>query len=456
MAHGQGVLDCCTRAFADSWAHAEETKPLLAGFIDAMVILEFSPDDEATVVLEGPGFAWLFGGGEADESSNFIFRADRHDRKKLIEACRAATVGGASMHVDVAWSAGSGCHADDENNFFETITSVEHVGSREQSKLLYFAIRDVSDRRSAEHGLARTRVSLALRAIFDEIFLLDLDTGANEPVYAGGRPLVKEDGSPIDCGFHAMFKTVHRDDAQLFWKYSNYLYVERELFGEKPADAITFDLRRHDEAGQYHWTRAYITRLASADARKQVLVCSQNVDEQKEAQRRERELRSKAQLDGLTGAYNHGASEELIRARLSGLRQGESAVFAIIDVDDFKRVNDTYGHATGDELLKLVASVLRVVCREGDIVGRIGGDEFVAFISGGSLPSERRLKSRFELCKEQVRAGSEALGIKPPMTLSIGVTWVSAECESYDEVFNRADKLLYNVKRTGKDAFRFG
>ena len=252
-----------------------------------------------------------------------------------------------------------------------------------------------------------------------------------------------------------MFNTVHRDDSQLFWKYSNYLYVESELFGENPADAITFDLRRRDEGGEYHWARVYITRLVSAGAHKQVLVCSQNIDEQKDAERRERELRSKAQIDGLTGVYNHSTSEELIRSRLDGLCEGESAVFAIVDVDDFKRVNDTYGHATGDELLKLVAGVLRVVCREGDVVGRIGGDEFVVFMAG-VIPGERRLKARLELCKEQVRAGSAAIGIDPPITLSVGVVSVAAGDCSYSEMFNRADGLLYDVKRAGKDDFRFG
>ena len=130
-------------------------------------------------------------------------------------------------------------------------------------------------------------------------------------------------------------------------------------------------------------------------------------------------------------------------------------MFAIVDVDDFKRVNDTYGHAMGDELLKLVAGVLRVVCREGDVVGRIGGDEFVAFMAG-AVPSEQRLKARIELCKEQVRVGSAAIGIDPPITLSIGVVSAPAENCVYEDIFNRADALLYDVKRTGKDSYRFG
>ena len=445
------VLEHCTPQFAESWRHIEMARPLLGGFIDAMVVVEFHRNGEARVALEGPGFAELFG-ADVDETPNFIIRADRQDRENLVSACRSAVMRGPSIHVDVAWNVGEGVHAGGDDNFFKTITSVEHVGHLDDSKLLYLAFRDVSARRTAEHGLARSRFQSALRALFDEIFLLNLDTGANEPIYAGGRPLVKDDGTPIECGFHAIFNTVHRDDVSLFWKYSNYTFVERELFGPDPRDAIIFDLRRRDETGSFHWTRIYISRIASADSRKNVLVCSQNIDEQKDAQRRERELRSKAQHDALTGVYNHGTSEELIRAKLQGLTGGEAAVFAIFDVDDFKRVNDTYGHSMGDELLKVVAEAARGTCRDEDIVGRMGGDEFVALFVGEGAPSKTQLQARLERCKEHVFDRSAALGIDPPITLSIGVVTATAGNNAYNDVFNHADRLLYEVKRSGKNA----
>ena len=445
------VLDHCSEQFAASWRSIDLARPLLGGFIDAMAVVEFRKNGEARVVLEGPGFDKLFGGLDEDVP-NFILRADRQDRENLVSACRSAVMRGPSVHVDVAWGAGEGVHGGDDDNFFKTITSIEHVGHDDDKKLLYFAFRDVSARRVAEHSLSRSRFQSALRALFDEIFLLNLDTGANEPIYAGGRPLVKEDGTPIECGFHAIFTTVHRDDIKLFWKYSNYTYVERELFGEDPRDAITFDLRRRDETGDFHWTRIYISRIASADTRKNVLVCSQNIDEQKDAQRRERELRSKAQHDALTGVYNHGTSEELIRAKLQGLVGGEAAVFAIFDVDDFKRVNDTYGHSMGDDLLKVVAEAAKGTCREEDIVGRMGGDEFVALFVGEAAPNREQLTARLERCKEQVREQSAALGIDPPITLSIGVVTATAADNAYTDIFNRADRLLYEVKRAGKNA----
>ena len=458
MADDYSILEHCTPEFAESWLHIEQAQPLLGGFIDAMALVEFRRNGEAHVLLEGPGFEELFGKEAVGESraGNFIIRADRQDREGLIDACRGTIMRGPAVHADVAWNVGDGSHAGEEDNFFETITSIEHVGHIDDSKLLYFAIRDVSERRMAAHGLARSRFQTALSALFDEMFLLNLDTGKSEPVYAGGKSLVNDDGTPIDCGFHAMFNTVHRDDAGMFWQYSNYTRLERELFGDNPVDAITFDLRRLGEDGAFHWARVYISRIASDDGRKHVLVCSQNIDEQKDAQRRERELRSKAQMDALTGIYNHGTSEELIRAKLQGLGADEAAVFAIFDVDDFKRVNDTYGHAMGDDLLKVVSEAAKGTCRENDIVGRIGGDEFVALFVSERAPSETQLRARLERCKEHVRDKSAALGIDPPITLSIGVVCATVGDNSYNDVFKRADRLLYEVKRTGKDALLIG
>ena len=449
------VLEQCSQEFAESWRQVQTARPLLSGFIDAMVLVDFKPTGEARVVLEGPGYAELFGPSAEDDILNFILRADRQDRENLLSACRSAAFHGPAIHVDISWSTGSGRHSGEAENYFNTVTSVEHVGHAGDSKLLYLAFRDVSTRRTAEHSLTRSRFQAALRALFDEIFLLNLDTGASEPIYAGGKPLTREDGTPIECGFHAMFNTVHRDDAQLFWKYSNYTRLERELYGDEPSDAITFDLRRSDEAGKYHWTRVYISRIPGADNRKNVLVCSQNIDEQKDAQRRERELRSKAQNDALTGIYNRGTSEDLIRAKLMGLKADDEALFAIVDVDDFKHVNDTYGHSTGDEVLKAVANAIRGMCRDDDIIGRMGGDEFVALIAGkGGVPSRTQMQARFERCKERVRDRSAELGVDPPVTLSIGAVTVVANNEAYAEVFDRADRMLYEVKRTGKDALR--
>lgn len=449
------VLEHCDPVFAQSWEQIDVARPLSAGFIDAMAIIAHENNSRLRIALEGPGFAELFGADRAQETPNFLISADRQDREELISACQAARIAQGNVQVDISWNAGTGLHADDGDNFFNTIVSIMHVGTIGSTDLLYFAFRDISNRRVAEHLQTRSQFSSALRALFDEIFMLNLDTGMSEPIFARGKPLIDEGGKPIESGFHALFKTVHSDDIKMFWKYSNYLYVERKLFGPEAEDAIVFDLRRSDDDGDFHWVRVFISRLTGMKKHKTVLVCCQNIDEQKDAQRRERELRSKAQTDALTGIYNHGTSEELIRATLQALGPNDSALFTIIDVDDFKRVNDTYGHSTGDKLLQAVAAATRGICRENDIVGRMGGDEFIALLSGEHVPNDHSLRKRLEHCKHEVCVASSEMGIDPPVTLSIGVVKATYGDALYSDIFDRADRLLYEVKRTGKDALRF-
>ena len=457
MEYDASILEHCDPAFVESWQHLDVARPLFAGFIDAVALIACEADSMIRVALPGPGFIELFGPDCMSDVSNVLLIADRQDRDELVRGCTTSLSAREGVHVNVAWSAGSGKYSGSEDNFFKTIVSIDHVGSTDNAELLYFAFRDVSAIRTAEHSLARSQFSTALRALFDEIFMLNLETGKSEPVYAGGKPLANEDGTPIACGFHAMYTTVHRDDIKLFWKYSNYTFVENQLFGESPEDAITFDLRRYNEGSEdeYHWERVFISRVASADKRKVVLVCSQNIDEQKDAQRRERELRSKAQIDTLCGLYNHGTSEELMRARLQGLGAEDAAVFAIFDVDDFKRVNDTYGHSMGDKLLQTVAGAVKGVCRDEDIAGRMGGDEFVALFCCSQPVDQESLRIRMNRCAQRVREESAALGIDPPITLSIGVVAATVDDNAYNEIFDRADRLLYEAKKSGKDAVHF-
>ena len=396
--------------------------------------------------LEGPGFAKLFGNGYTTDVRNLLFRVDRQDRAELTAACKAARTAQDTIHVDIAWEIGTGLHANSDENYFNTLVGIVPVGRKEDADLLYFAIKDVSARRSAEHKTARSQFSSALRALFDEIFLLNLDTGSSEPIYAGGRPLVKEDGSPIDTGFHALFRTVHRDDIRLFWKYSNYTFVEDELFGPEPADAITFDLRRSDENGAFHWERMFISRVASADNHKNVLVCIQNIDEQKDAQRRERELLSRAQTDALTGIYNRGTSEELIRAKLQGLTTGEGATFAIVDVDDFKRVNDTYGHDVGDKVLRGIADVLKLTFRDEDIIFRLGGDEYAVYVmnlsdeENGKVVMDRVFKEISDMDIPELK-GRE-------VCVSAGAAFFKEDSKlSFEELYKQADSGVYESKK---------
>jgi diguanylate cyclase (GGDEF)-like protein/putative nucleotidyltransferase with HDIG domain len=146
--------------------------------------------------------------------------------------------------------------------------------------------------------------------------------------------------------------------------------------------------------------------------------------------------RVQAATDALTGLINHGAlhtrmREEISRAR----RQGTTLACLLIDLDDFKAVNDEHGHQAGDEQLRLVAAALRDELRDHDLIARYGGDEFVVLLPGADAAGGRAVAERI--------AGAA------PMACSIGVAhW--REPLSADELLERADRALLLAKRTGK------
>jgi diguanylate cyclase (GGDEF)-like protein len=164
------------------------------------------------------------------------------------------------------------------------------------------------------------------------------------------------------------------------------------------------------------------------------------------------EARQAARVDSLTGALNHGAmlarlEEEIDRSRR--YRTGLAAL--IIDLDDFKGINDRWGHATGDSVLRQVATLLRAEFRAHDQVARYGGDEFVVLLPHAAGPraevAARRALRRLRDIHVVTDDGRE------PLSASIGLAeW--AEPETPHELLAKADQALMAGKRAGKDQLR--
>ena len=165
-----------------------------------------------------------------------------------------------------------------------------------------------------------------------------------------------------------------------------------------------------------------------------------------------KDLREEAVTDPLTGLLNKGGvAKVMTRVCLE-----QSGVFMIIDLDSFKLVNDLYGHDDGDEILKCFAAVVRANVRSEDIVGRIGGDEFIAFCYG--VNEEPFIRHFSESVNEQFLAGARRIlgaDMSIPFGASIGAVYVPGENGSrdYEEVFKNADDTLYNVKQNGKHGY---
>jgi diguanylate cyclase (GGDEF)-like protein len=159
-----------------------------------------------------------------------------------------------------------------------------------------------------------------------------------------------------------------------------------------------------------------------------------------------RRLSEKASRDDMTGMLNR----ETFFASLDGSRRNsDRGALLIIDADHFKTVNDNFGHLTGDDALLLIARAIERGVRGGDVLGRIGGEEFAAFLIGATEPEARRVA-------ERIRREVELIRFRPvderlvPLTVSIGGI-TCGESATVSELMRAADRRLYEAKHRGRN-----
>jgi diguanylate cyclase (GGDEF)-like protein len=154
-------------------------------------------------------------------------------------------------------------------------------------------------------------------------------------------------------------------------------------------------------------------------------------------------LREEAKTDGLTGLLNHRGSQERLRGALAQAGAAPVSV-VVLDLDHFKRINDTHGHAEGDRALAAAAARLRAVVREGDAVGRLGGEEFVLVLPGIPAEAAREAAERARAALGEVLVGTR------PLACSAGVAAFPEDASDAAELLACADAALYAAKDTGR------
>ncbi len=157
-----------------------------------------------------------------------------------------------------------------------------------------------------------------------------------------------------------------------------------------------------------------------------------------------------ADTDALTGVANRRYFYELADAEINRLRRyGHPFTVCYIDIDDFKRINDTFGHGEGDNLLRLIADSIKNNMRRTDVVGRLGGDEFALLMP--ETGEDVALNVVGKVCALQDIAQKRGLMI----TLSIGMVVYLSPPENVEEMIRRADALMYFVKASGKNNVKY-
>lgn len=164
-------------------------------------------------------------------------------------------------------------------------------------------------------------------------------------------------------------------------------------------------------------------------------------------------IREKADKDPLTGLYNRNSSRERIEILRKTFEEGLDIVHAyvILDIDNFKALNDTLGHQTGDKALQDIAEILLRHFRSYDVVGRLGGDEFIVFMK--NIPREAVSRNISSLLKKLDRT-YEKDGKSVQITASAGITLISDTNIEFQEMYRRADEALYQVKKERKNGFK--
>jgi diguanylate cyclase (GGDEF)-like protein len=162
-------------------------------------------------------------------------------------------------------------------------------------------------------------------------------------------------------------------------------------------------------------------------------------------------LEYKAKRDPLTGVYNKSVTRDLIDSYIKNNIEKQHT-FMVIDIDDFKNINDKYGHLQGDKILFFVINQVKAIFSSGEIIGRIGGDEFVVFV--GDTADKDTIFSKADLLRTALQTVYHDDNFNISLSGSIGISTYPQDGETYEELFERADKALYDVKEQGKDGYK--
>ena len=200
--------------------------------------------------------------------------------------------------------------------------------------------------------------------------------------------------------------------------------------------------------GCYHWINASIQLLkkdSSADIFARVFL--KDIQAQKE---KEEKLQKEVHIDALTGAYNR---KGIITHIEELLRQNPEAISACVslDIDNFKEVNDTFGHLYGDAVLSETAKKIQKLCRNDTLIGRLGGDEFVAFFP--RLQSEEVLMHAAERLQTALVNTYTSGSHMVKTSVSMGISFYPRHGTTFTELYDKADIAMYHCKRNGKNGW---
>lgn len=210
---------------------------------------------------------------------------------------------------------------------------------------------------------------------------------------------------------------------------------------------MTFQMKSDDH---YIWVSCIYHILGDyPDQNIYALMMINNIDEQK---RKELELKEQSEKDGLTGLYNARTLKTKVNDYLQSIESLYNYhIFILLDLDNFKRINDTFGHMYGDQVLKDVSQILKKKFRNYDIIARLGGDEFVVMLL--DVKDKKAIMHTYEKLVSDLRLTYTKDGISITVSASLGISIAPEHGQTFDELYHKADIALYTVKNKNKNGY---
>ncbi|MFV0364769.1 MAG: diguanylate cyclase domain-containing protein [Suipraeoptans sp.] len=360
-------------------------------------------------------------------------------------------------------------HPDDKENAFQTITqqleegdytrlefriihkdgTIKHIyeeghlvkTNNEASR--YLVLTDVTELRSVMRALDHSiqRHEIIMNISNDIIFEYDLDDNKigfsnNWEKKFGYKPYSRN-----------VVDTSIGPNRHLTGDIDRIMGIVKRMNREKVA-IVDEELQMMRSDGSYVWCKVKATLQYNKEGKtRKAIGVIIDIDEEK---KRQEELSEKAKRDSLTGLLNKGATDELISEYISAMENKHKAALFVIDIDNFKSVNDNFGHARGDELLSSIAYGFRKIFRRDDVVGRIGGDEFTVLMK--DIPSIETVISKAQDTLNLVYEISHSGDLD--ISCSIGIAIAPDHGTNYATLFEEADHAMYKVKKKAKNAYR--
>ena len=306
---------------------------------------------------------------------------------------------------------------------FTDLACVEAVlRSAEYERRKYALIADISEDLPFEYDFETDTLSYTQK--YREVF-------GHEPVIPHFRKRLRE-GEPIDPvseGFREPFLA---------------LDAEKTSAEDAPERFLP------TSTGCKRWFALYSTNIQDSLGKPIKSVGAlRDIDRQKREQLR---LLGKSRTDSMTGLYNKVTTEEEIRIALRDARPGSFGVLFMIDIDNFKDVNDNMGHLAGDSIILEIARQIRRTFRQDDVIGRVGGDEFHVYMRDVSETESIRERAQ-RLCAS-IRNLFRNSNIDNAVSVSVGIA-VTDRPIAYEDLFRQADVALYHAKGNGKNRYEF-